>query len=440
MNKVNVGEVIGNAKFNKYFFGIFILGFLATFFDGYDMAVYGVTLPSLMPDLGLEPTQAGMLASATSCGFVFGAIVFGMLADKFGRKRILIIGILLYSVFTGLCGIVQLVPLFAICRFLAGIGIASVIPLASAMISEFSPKKNRNFLGTMTVFGNGFGTTMCTLIGLIVLAHFTWHTMYLIAFISLAVAALIFFAYPESIATLLKKKDNEKIGIALQKFEPSFKPSDTDEYEVSEFSQTKLPLRILFEGGRARITILLWIAFFVTFYLALGINTWLPQMSGMMGYQLQGLAFTLVYFCGGLIGAPASGLLANKFGLKRVLIIDYIVSAILILILTIHMNEILFVVILFIAGMFVNLPVLLMFSYVSQCYPVHVRGTALGWGSGLGRTGSILSPILIGALLQADIPVTNVFATFAIPMAVGAICISLTKKDLTLHNVAEKKG
>jgi AAHS family benzoate transporter-like MFS transporter len=356
-----------------------------------------------------------------------------MLADKFGRKKILIIGICLYSAFTGLCGMIESVQLFAVLRFVAGFGLAGVIPLVSAVLSEYSPKANRNFLGTFTILGNGIGMTLCTLIGLIVLSRMKWNSMYLFAFIPFILVVFLIFFYPESMVFLVKRGDNNKIAAILRKANPAFVTSPDDQYEITAIKQTKVPLLNLFTDGHVRNTILIWIIFFVNFYLNFGISTWMPKLMSMMEYSLPGLTSTLIYFCGGLLGAPVAGLIANKVGLKRVMAIDYIVSTILVLAFTIKMEQTAFVVFLFVMGAFLNIPTLLTFSFASQNFPLHIRGTALGWSSGIGRIGAVVAPVLVGILVTAALPVTTIFGLFAIPTALGAICILLTKKDVTRH-------
>lgn len=436
MNKINVNEIIGNGKFNNFFLSVFIMGLFAIIFDGYDMAVYGATLTLLMQDLGLDPTQTGMLASAATLGMIFGAIVCGMLADKFGRKKILIVGICMYSAFTGLCGVIDNVQIFAVLRFLAGFGLAGVIPLVSAILSEYSPKANRNFLGTFTILGNGIGMTLCTLIGLVVLSRMAWNTMYLFAFLAFILLIFICLFYPESMVFLIKRGNRDKISNLLEKANPDFHRSDADEY-VREANmpekQVKLPLISLFQKGLARNTILIWIIFFVNFYLNFGISTWMPNLMSMMDYKLSGLTFTFIYFAGGLVGAPVAGLIANKVGLKKVMAIDYVASTALILISTLRMDQTLFIIVLFVMGIFVNLPTLLTFSFASQNFPLSIRGTALGWSSGVGRIGAVISPILVGMFVSLGLEVNSIFATFAIPTAIGATCILLIKKDVTIH-------
>jgi len=429
MNKVNVNSVIDSGKFNAFFLSVFIFGIFATFFDGYDMAVYGVTLTLLMQDLGLDATQTGLLASAATFGMIFGAIICGMLADKFGRKKVMVMGISFYSVFTGLCGVVENIQVFAVFRFLGGFGMAAVIPLATAVLSEYSPKSKRNFLVTCTSFGSGFGQTICTLLGVLLLSFTTWHTMYLFSFLPIVVALLIYFFYPESMIFYIKRGEQKTIAKLLQKANPEFSPTPSDEYVINSFDKTKGTLWNLFQNGLARNTILIWIMFFCNMYMAFGIMTWMPKLMTMMGYSFtSGLVFTLVYSCGGLVGALAAGLLADKLGLKKVMTIIYIASAICVLLTTIKMDQNVFVVLIFVMGMFLNVPNLLTFAFTAQSYPLSMRGTGLGWGSGIGRIGSVLAPILIGILITAGIPVNITFGTIAIPAAIGAVCITLTKK------------
>ena len=151
MSNVNVTGIIDKSKMNKFFLLILSICLSAVIFDGYDMNVYGTTLPSIMKELALNPTQTGFLASTALAGMIFGAIIFGMLADRIGRKRVLMIGMAIYAIFTGLCGFVHDVNTFAVLRFIAGMGMASISPVTASLVSEYSPKAIRGILVTLLI-------------------------------------------------------------------------------------------------------------------------------------------------------------------------------------------------------------------------------------------------------------------------------------------------
>src|SRR5579884_399114 len=106
MRKVNVGQLIDNSRFNGWFFTLWALGLLSIIFDSYDSQTYGVALPVMAKDLALAPAMLGLLASMSAWSSGLGSIMMGMLADRLGAKNVLILGIVVYTTFTGLSGVV----------------------------------------------------------------------------------------------------------------------------------------------------------------------------------------------------------------------------------------------------------------------------------------------------------------------------------------------
>lgn len=160
MNTVNVNEVIDKAKFTPFHFKVVFWCLIIILFDGYDLAINGVTLPLLMQDWGLSAVQAGMLASTALAGIMFGAMMFGTLADKIGRKKVIMICVLLFSGFTFAGGFASNPTEFGVLRFLAGLGIGGVMPNLVALTSEYAPARLRATLVTTMFSGYAVGGVM----------------------------------------------------------------------------------------------------------------------------------------------------------------------------------------------------------------------------------------------------------------------------------------
>jgi len=429
MSKIDINRVIDDSKFNKFFLLVVAISVLITISDGYDIVVYGTTLPLIMKDFNLSPTVAGLIGSMALIGMIVGAIVFGMLSDRIGRKKAIILGIVFYSLFNGFIGFTKSANVFALLRFLSGMGMGAAIALTTAVVSEYSPKRNRNLLVTLNNLGTGVGQTACTVIGVAVLGYFSWKMMYWLVLIQLAVPFIVHLFYPESPVFYLKNKEYNKIETILRKADPNFMPGEQDEYEVSAFNRTKATIGNLFRGGFARNTILIWVIFFCNMYLMFGINVWLPKLMTIMGYTLKsGLEFTVVYFLGSLVGVPVSGVLADRIGLKRTMVIVYVGSALLINVMTIKVHPALYMVLLFITGAFLNPPNVLTLTFTAQNYPTAIRGTGLGWGTGIGRLGSVMAPTVVGILISANLSPTMTLATFTIPALLGVLSVLCTRK------------
>ncbi len=177
---INVNDVIDHAKFKPFHFNVVAWCLLIILFDGYDLAINGVVLPLLMDEWGLSAVQAGMLASTALAGMMFGAMIFGSLADKIGRKKVIMICIVLFSGLTFAGGFASNPTEFAILRFLAGLGIGGVMPNLVALTSEYAPKTMRSTLVTTMFSGYAVGGVMAALLGFMVYPKF-WlgnHVLY----------------------------------------------------------------------------------------------------------------------------------------------------------------------------------------------------------------------------------------------------------------------
>lgn len=439
MGKVNVNSVIDKSKMNKFFGSIFLVCVLAVIFDGYDMNVYGTTLPSIMKELALNPTQTGFLASTALAGMIFGAILFGMLADKIGRKKVLMIGMGIYAIFTGLCGFVHDVNTFAVLRFIAGMGMASISPVSASLVSEFSPKARRGLLVTILITSIQVGQIIATLSGVVLIGTVGWRAIYWIAFAPIVLIAVIYALLPESMHHYIQHGQKDKVQEILKRANPEFHPSDEDVYEVSITNQTKATVASLFQEGRAWNTVLIWIMFFCNLYIAFGVLTWLPKLMTMLGYTLKSsLVFSAIISVGGIIGSLVGGVVAEKIGFKKVLFVYYIACAIMINLITIKMSLGSFIAILAITGLFIGSQQNMLYAYATENYPVSILGTALGWGSSFGRLGSVIAPMLIGVLMSAGLSVSTMFSSFAVPAILGAVAVFLMRKS-SLKDVPTSK-
>ncbi|HEY8891008.1 MAG TPA: MFS transporter [Clostridium sp.] len=440
MGKVNATSIIDKSKMNKFFLLIFSICLLAVIFDGYDMNVYGTTLPLIMKELALNPTQTGFLASTALAGMILGAIIFGSLSDKIGRKKVLMIGMGIYAVFTGMCGFVHDVNAFAVLRFIAGMGMASISPVTASLVSEYSPKAIRGILITLLITSIQLGQIIATLSGVLLIGSIGWRAIYWIAFTPIVIVIIIYAFLPESMIFYIQHGKTDEIRNTLKRANPEFHPSENDIYEVSTLNKTKANLNSLFQQGRAWNTVMIWIMFFCNLYIAFGVLTWLPKLMIMQGYTLKsGLMFSAIISVGGIVGSLVGGVIATKFGFKKVLFVYYIACAVMLNLVMIKMNLGLFIAMLAITGLFIGSQQNMLYAYASDNYPVSILGTALGWGSGFGRLGSVIAPILIGALMSAGLSVSVLFSTFSVPAIAAAIAVLLMKK--TAINVSvEQKG
>ncbi|TCB54471.1 MFS transporter [Acinetobacter terrestris] len=444
MNTVNVNEVIDKAKFTPFHFKVVFWCLIIILFDGYDLAINGVTLPLLMQDWGLSAVQAGMLASTALAGMMFGAMMFGTLADKIGRKKVIMICVLLFSGFTFAGGFASNPTEFGVLRFLAGLGIGGVMPNLVALTSEYAPARLRATLVTTMFSGYAVGGVMAALLGAWFTPDFGWQIMFFIAGIPLLLLPLIWKFLPESLTFLVKAQKHDNARQIMQRLDDQLSLNAQTQLALSEIKIAEPAfVSSLFKQGRTANTLLFWLAFFMCLLTLYALGSWLPKLMMAAGYSLgNSLMFLLAMNIGAVIGTVGGGILADKFHLKPVIITLCLSGAVALSLLGFKSPQPVIYFLVAVAGASAIGGQILLYSYVAQYYPLTVRSTGIGWASAVGRSGAIVGPILIGMLLGMELPHQLNFMAVGLPVVIVAIAVSLiVRKDRVVDadSVAEQK-
>ena len=435
---MNVNSVVDNAKFTKSHFSIMMWCLILILFDGYDLAINGVALPLLMKDWGLTAVQAGMLASTALAGMMFGAMMFGTLADKIGRKKVIMICVFLFSTFTFLGGFASNPTEFGALRFIAGLGIGGVLPNLVALTSEYAPKHLRSTLVTTMFSGYAMGGIMAALFGSWFTADYGWQIMFFIAGIPLLLLPFALKFLPESLTFLVKVNRHDEARRMIQTIAPEQTVTANTQLELTEVAVPGgASVRALYKQGRGISTMLFWLCFFMCLLTLYALGSWLPKLMMAAGYSLgSSLTFLLAMNIGAVIGTIGGGILADKFHLKPVIITLCVAGAVALSLLGFNSPQPVIYLLVAVAGASAIGSQILLYSYVAQYYPLSVRSTGIGWASAVGRTGAIVGPILIGYLLSQELPHQINFMAVGIPVVIAAIAVFFIRKAQTDEEVA----
>ena len=426
MNKVDINEVIDRAKFNRFHFGVMCLCALLLIFDGYDLFIYGVVLPVLMDEWSLTPVQAGALGSYALFGMMFGAFIFGPLADRIGRKQGVMICFVLFSLATFLTGFASNTTQFGILRFIAGLGCGGLMPNAVALMNEYAPRRSRGTLVALMFSGYSLGGVLAAGIGIYVLPRFGWEFMFFAAIVPLLLIPLLMWKLPESIGFLVRQGKEEQARNMLIKLNPTAGLDANSDLTQTTTKATSVPVLDLFKEDRLLGTLMIWLAFFCCLLMVYALGSWLPKLMANAGYSLgSSLSFLLALNFGGMFGAILGGWLGDRFGLPRVMVWFFIASAVSISLLGFNSPMIILYALIIIAGATTIGTQILLYANTAQFYPLAVRSTGLGWASGIGRTGAIAGPFLGGTLMAMALPLKMNFFAFAIPGVIATIAILL---------------
>ncbi|OTG69579.1 aromatic acid/H+ symport family MFS transporter [Acinetobacter sp. ANC 4470] len=428
---VDINSVVDKAKFTPFHFNVVAWCLLIILFDGYDLAINGVVLPLLMQDWGLSAVQAGMLASTALAGMMFGAMFFGSLADKIGRKKVIMICIVLFSGLTFAGGFASNPTEFGILRFLAGLGIGGVMPNLVALTSEYAPQKMRSTLVTTMFSGYAVGGVMAALLGSWFTPDYGWQIMFFIAGIPLFLLPLVWKFLPESLAFIVKENKQEKARSIVRCLAPNLTVNQNTTFTLPKVDEPESANVVsLFRRGRTTNTLLFWLAFFTCLLTMYALSSWLPKLMMAAGYSMDNsLMFMMVMNVGAVVGIVGGGVLADRYHLKPVLMCLGMIGAIVMSLMGFQSNQFLLYILVFLAGAASIGSQMLLYSYVAQYYPLAIRSTGIGWSSAIGRMGAIVGPILIGALLGMNLPAYINFMAVGLPVLITAIAVALIMHD-----------
>ncbi|WP_304639668.1 MFS transporter [Pseudomonas sp.] len=430
MRTIDVNDVIDNAKFNRFHWKVLFWCTLIIIFDGYDLVIYGVVLPILMDEWQLSPYVAGLLGSSALFGMMFGAMGFGMLSDRIGRKKVIIGCVVLFSLTTVINGLATSPWEFGALRFIAGLGIGGVMPNVVSLMSEYSPARRRSTLVALMFSGYAVGGMMSAGLGIWIVPNFGWQIMFFLAGVPLLLLPLMLKYLPESVAFLMAQKRENEARNVLQQVAPQMDIRTQDALVVPPVNDSKAPVLELFRDGRAMSTTMFWIAFFCCLLMVYALGSWLPKLMSSAGYALSSsLMFLMVLNIGAIVGAVGGGWLADRLSLRSVLVAFFVLASVSLVTLG-YDNPMWFLYTLVgIAGATTIGSQILLYAYVAQYYPTSIRSTGLGWASGIGRNGAIVGPLVGGALLAMAMPHHINFLALAVPGVIATVAIALVGRS-----------
>ena len=427
MRHIDVHKLADDATFNRFHRSVLFWCALIIICDGYDLAVAGIALPSIMKGMGVTAQNAGFMVSSALFGMMFGAIFLGTIADKIGRRKAIAICIALFSVFTAAAGLTSDPYTFSAMRFLAGLGIGGVMPNVVAQMTEYSPKKIRATMVTLMFSGYAVGGMLAALLGKGMLESYGWQSVFFAAGLPVLLIPFMMKSMPESMPFLIREQRLDELKAIVTRMSPGYRADAGDRFAQPVKDQAGgAPIGKLFQEGRGFSTVMFWVAFFMCLFMVYALSSWLTKLMAGAGYSLgSALTFVLVLNFGAVIGAVGGGWLADRFHIKYVLIGMYALAAVSITLLGYKVpTEVLFLLV-GLAGASTIGTQIVTYAYAGQFYPMAIRSTGIGWASGVGRSGAILAPIAIGTLVGMALPLEQNFMAIAIPAVIAVVAVSL---------------
>ena len=439
-NPIDVRDWIDKQKISSYQYYVLFLGFMIIFIDGYDTAVMGFIIPSLNQQWQLTPGHAGMILGSAMLGVAMGAIAAGGLADRYGRKKILLSAMALVSTMS-LAGAFSATPLqLASFRFLAGLGLGAVMPVCVTLVAEYVPARRKSTVMTAMYSGFSLGSGGAGLLAAWMLQHYHWGSLLLIGGIFPAVLLVILLmTLSESPMFLWRRAEaRNHLRHVLNRMGGHFDYARFTVREYPAFNQ-KSTFGALFSQGYGRKTLVLWLTYLFGLFTIYLLNGWMPNSLNKGGFSLTETAWVASGFqLGGILGCLVIGYLMDKTSGAKVVSVFYLVGAtILFAAFVLDKQFITLLILIFLSGIFINGAQTGMQSIAPATYPTAFRATGVSCMHGVGRIGAIASSSLGGVLLFIFPGEGSLYCFLATSALIASLLI--ININTTIQSVAERQ-
>ncbi|GAA1527568.1 putative MFS transporter [Microbacterium ginsengiterrae] len=396
--------------------------------DAMDVGLISFILAALAQQWDISKTESGWIASVGFIGMALGASLGGLLADRFGRRQVFAITLLVYGLATGASALAGGVAILLVLRFLVGLGLGAELPVASTYVSEFAPARIRGRLIVILEAFWAVGWTAAALIGFFVIPASAdgWRWAFVLGAIPAAYALFVRWGLPESPRWLASRGRADEAERIVAAFE-----SDAG-IAAAPTSSVAAPAAVIAASAGARLrslwsaefrlrTLSIWLVWFCVNFAYYGAFIWIPSILVDAGYDLvRSFGFTLVITLAQLPGYAVAAWLIEVWGRPLTLSVFLVGSAVSAVLFGTASGDAAIIG----SGMalsFFNLGAWgALYAVTPEIYPTSLRGTGSGWAAGVGRIASIIAPLLVPVLLGVG-GAPLLFVVFAAFFVTGAV-------------------
>jgi AAHS family 4-hydroxybenzoate transporter-like MFS transporter len=422
---IHVEKIIEEGRMSPFHVGLLLICGLCLIIDGFDVQAMGYVAPAIIHDWAISKAALGPVFGAGLFGMLVGSLVLTPVADRVGRRPVLIVSTIFFSLCMLATTQVNSIESLLILRFVTGLGLGSIMPNAMALVGEYSPGRSR--VTRMMLISCGFtvGAAIGGFLSAMIIPAYGWRAVFWVGGLAPALLALAMVLWlPESIQFMvLKKRPKTQIARWLRKIDSSVTLDGDARIVVDERQGTGMPVAELFRNGRAGVTLLLWLISFMNLINLYFLSNWLPTLIKDAGYStstavLAGTALQV----GGIIGTLTLGGLINRFGFTRVLIACFLFASVSVAAIGSVATVLpMLVAMVVISGFCIVGGQPALNALAGTYYPTSLRSTGIGWSLGVGRIGSVVGPVLGGQLIGLQWSNAALFIAAAVPVVISAL-------------------
>jgi benzoate transport len=423
-NRGNLIDTIADerSRWNNVRVLVVFLCFLLNMLDGTDLLIMSFVAPVLADNWTVSPEHLGVLFSASLAGMAIGCLVVAPMADRFGRRALIIAALATVAAAMVASAFTRSVSELMLARLVVGVGVGTIGVSMTAMAAEYAPERYTNFAVGFVQAGWPFGSIITAVFAARLLPVEGWRVLFVGVGILSGVLLLGILAFmPESLAFLsIKRPVNALRKINAIRARLALRP-----LEALPAARPRLPgsrVAALFDDARAVPSALLWTAVTLGYFDLYFVISWIPKLATQAGLPLTEAIYAGgSYNLGAFLGTSAMGWIAVRQQLTRVIAVFFALAAVAMLIFgAVAMPVWLTLLMALLVGATVQGGFNGFWGLAARLYPPEMRSTGIGWALGVGRIGAVLGPVAGGLLVGAQATMAAIFALFAIPLVVAA--------------------
>lgn len=414
---------------------VIILGLLILMLDGFDTMMMGFIAPALIADWGIDRTDLGPLMMSGIVGLSVGSLLAGPLADRFGRRWVIIASVSAVGIFCLACAFTHNLHTLTLTRFLTGVGLGATMPNITTLLAECAPLRRRSLIVTSAWCGFGMGGALCGLVSEHLIQLYTWRSVFVTGGVLPLLLVLALLLLPESLRYRIQRDQaHERIVAAANGLVPGSADASTrfinTEMQAPQ-AASRGPTALLDRNFRVG-TLTIWLAMFMGFFHLYFLSNWLPLTASAAGMSYsQAAALGIILQVGGAIGNFTVGLKMDRFEANRVVSIMFAGCTLFTLLIALFSSSFaLLATLVFCLGYVLMSGNAGCFALGAAHYPTPIRATGVSWVFGIGRVGAILGAGSGAIITGWGWTITDIFILLAVPVMLAAIAIHCKRRSM----------
>ncbi len=372
-----------------------LICFFLNVIDGVDVLIMSYTSPVITSDWSISSDTLGVVFSSGLLGMAIGALLLAPQADYIGRKKIILISVIIISSGVFFTGFSKNIYHLIVLRFFSGIGIGAMLATTASIVSECTPNRSKDFWISFILAGYPIGAMIAGYISNIIIDIYSWeYVFFIFGAISLIFIPIVYFLMSESIVFL----------------------------KINKTKNQTVPLLSLFSKTYFTQTLKLWMAFFFSFGCLYFLISWIPKLVTETGLSLKlGIYSGTIFNLGAFFGIITQGYFSSKFGVKKTISSFLFLTGVIMILIDFFVGSDLMLIVFGILGFAIQGGFVGLYSVAARIYPSEFRTTGIGWGIGIGRLGAVIGPLCAGFFIASGLGFSENFIIFSIPAFISSI-------------------